>query len=228
MKLFACAALAAVALTITSCGPSRVIRPIREGDTRLQISTGVAPIPISENDFSNQGEYSVLALIFGTSASVVYGINEELSGWAAMYPAFLFFGNISGEIGAVGGLVQPKTEGFGLSISPRMHFSIQLARTYFGSGGEGALVLVPQIDLAGYYETKSARPFLGVSTYFPPLTGGGQMDFDERFIPSINLGVSLKSRKTEFMIELKGLFIPFQDQGYRMSGLGIGFSMMWL
>jgi hypothetical protein len=89
-------------------------------------------------------------------------------------------------------------------------------------------LFVPQIDLTSYYEFKKLRPFLGVSTYLPSLSGNNGFNLNDAFIPSINLGVYLKNRETELMIEFKGFVTRFGSEGHSLNAFGVGFAMTWL
>jgi hypothetical protein len=187
------ATLIALSCSLISCGPTRYIKPLEEGKTRLQVSSGVMPIGQSSGE---SGNLSFLAFLGGASVGVGHGITEDLTGWAAIYPGAFFTRAIYGEIGVLAGVLNPKAEGFGVSVSPRMHLSAQFADHPAGSG---VVNFMPQVDANIYYDFTKIRPHAGVSMLMP----FKQNDRSFRMTPTLQFGTTLKARSTDLILEFK-------------------------
>lgn len=215
----------AAACMMMSCGPSRFVRPLDEGRTRYQVSTGVFRFdPESSN--SSDGE-SIVSMISGASVGFGHGINDDLTAFTAIYPGFLFGGSLYLEMGAVAGILTPSGQGFGLSISPRTHFGLGFSEGLFRSSPEPIalqVVILPQLDLNVYYEMKSIRPFVGVGMFLP--FAGSDDKISVEMTPMLHAGLALKSRTNEITIELQTNVQTINEVGSRRVGdLGLSVSI---
>jgi hypothetical protein len=182
-------------------------------------------LAVSENDFGND-ETNYLAMLGGSSIAIANGVTEDLTAWVALYPAFIFGGTLYGEIGTVAGLLTPYSHGFGMSVSPRMHIGVGFAASIFDGGGrqEVETILLPQVDMNVYYESRSTRPYIGASMFLPFLGRNNKLNFETD--PSLQFGFTLKSRSTEMTFELKTNLQTIDDDGdFRRKLYGLSFSV---
>lgn len=187
-----------IACGLVSCGPSRFVRPIGEGESRFQASSGV--FRIEEENGSNEA-FPIIAMLSGASVGYGFGVTESLTAWTAFYPGFLFGGALYAEIGSVAGILTPSGKGFGLSVSPRTHLGLQFGEGLFGnSSRESQTIIIPQVDLNAYYEFQSTRPYVGVGMYLPLMGSKDKIDVDME--PMLHAGLALKSRSSEVSFEI--------------------------
>jgi hypothetical protein len=164
----------------------------------------------------------VLAFLGGTSLAVGHGITEDLTGWVAMYPAFLFAGSAYFEIGCVGGLINPRTEGLGLSLGPRMHTGFTIANGFSGNSRSARFFFMPQIDLNAYYEFERVRPHIGVSAFLPFIGMSQNREFT--IDPMLQAGLTLRSPRTDITLEIKTGMQTLDGSANALSGI-YGFSV---
>jgi hypothetical protein len=178
----------AVVLLLSSCAPSRFVKPLAKREQAVNLSLG-GPLIV----------YNSLTIPtpFLTGA-YGYGIDSTLTGFAALNITSAIYGNLQLELGFTKKLLKQKGYQPAISVSPVLNVIYR----------KDAFRLYPQIDINGYLELNKGRNlfYLGVSNWFDlaarRATGESQ-PYHWFFSPQI--GHTLQRRRWDLTLEAKVL-----------------------
>ncbi len=172
---------------VTSCAPSRFVKPLMKDEQAVNLSLG-GPV-ISYSDVP-------IPMPFLT-ATYGYGIDSTLTGFGALNVTSLFYGNVQVELGLTKQLLQQKRNIPGVSINPVANIIYR---------NKDASKIYPQIDINAFWDFNRNRNFiyLGLSNWFE-LSSKRVFDQEQekRWLISPMIGQTFVRKKWNYNIEVK-------------------------
>ncbi|GEO08359.1 hypothetical protein [Segetibacter aerophilus] len=176
-----------IIITITSCAPTRFVKPLAKKQQAVNLSLGGALISYSK---------LTIPMPFVT-ATYGYGIDSTLTGFGALNITSLVYGNAQVELGLTKQLLQQKGVWPGVSVSPVANIIYR---------NKDASKVYPQVDINAFWDYNNKRNFfyVGISNWFE-LAGKRVYDQEQEhhwlFNPMI--GETFVRNKWNYNIELK-------------------------
>ena len=183
-------------ILFASCNATRVIKPLEKGEKQLSAGLGGpgiiyagAPIPVPLK-----------------SISYAQGIDSNVTLSVGLHATSLAFGVLQSDISAGIRAYQSKTDRFGITATPGVHFLYGVHEYKFRS--------YPQLDALTwlqYSENKHHLVYGGVGTWFELLKkkAHGQIQSNE-LMPWITLGHQFNMERWSYMTEFK--YLGFQHE----------------
>ncbi|MEO6637056.1 MAG: hypothetical protein ABIN25_02195 [Ginsengibacter sp.] len=134
---------------ITSCAPTRFVKPLNKNEQAVNLSLG-GPV-IGFKDIS-------IPVPFVT-ATYGYGVDSALTAFGSLNVTSAFYGNAQIEIGIVKRIVQQHNSLPGISITPVANIIYR---------NKDASKVYPQVDINAYWDYNKGRNFFyaGLSNWF--------------------------------------------------------------
>ncbi len=215
--------IAACVFAISSCAPSRYVRPLEEGQKAITGNLGGPLIKFS-------GMTIPLPL---TAISLGYGLKDNLTIYGGVHTTALSFGVIQGDFGVVKEFIKPDTL---LKFKPG--FSMSYTTNLLVDTWEKNFKFWPQIDANLFWNFNLKRKdyfYLGVSNWFELAArrahGEPQLN---RWLFNPQAGITFDQPNWSYNVEAKYLAPNFSNQNIVVDyakpwgengGLGIYFSI---
>lgn len=134
---------------LTSCAPSRFVKPLAKGEQAINIATGGPVVTYSDIPIP-------VPLV---SATYGYGIDSSLTLFGGLNITSAFYGNAQVEAGVVKRIVQQQHSWPGVSVTPVANFIYR---------NKDASKFYPQLDVNAYWDYNKGRNFFyaGLSNWF--------------------------------------------------------------
>jgi len=185
-----------LAVLFASCNASRVVKPLDKGEKAVSASFGGPNIIYA-------GSPMPLPL---TSVAYAHGIDTGLTIAAGLHMTDLAFGVIHTDVVAGINAYKSKSENFGVTVSPGLHFLVDVHETNFRT--------YPQLDALcwwNYLEEKEHHFYGGIGTWIElnKAKAHGEVQTNE-LMPYLMLGHQFEWSK--WNLQLEGRFIGFQHK----------------
>jgi hypothetical protein len=173
---------------LTSCAPTRFVKPLDKGETAITAAFG-GPLILYDN--------TTIPMPL-TSLAVGHGFDSGLTGFAGFHTTALLFGVFQTDIGVVKQLLKQQGWIPGITVSPVANLMIDK--------WEGKFSFFPQLDANAYwnYPGKPHYVYIGISNWFDLNTTRSEGDPQTtHWFPIIQLGNTMVTRKWAYTLELK-------------------------
>lgn len=181
-----------VSLSLYSCAPSRLIKPINKGEKQINASLGGPLINYAG---------TTIPIPF-TSLTYAYGLEDNTTLYGSLHSTSLLFGVLQSEVGLVYQLKQPDSLKFyklGVSVSPSLNFMIDR--------WQGNFRFYPKYDFNIYSKWSKKRnhlAYLGFSNWFDFYENKAHNMKNQYFIiGNFHGGLMLNSGKWNHQLECK-------------------------
>lgn len=189
-----------VFVLLQNCAPSRIIKPLEEGEQAIAVSLGgpMAKVP----------GIGTIPVPF-TNLSYSRGWKHDITLTGSLYPTAALFGTYQFDLGLNYGFI--KQENWGMS-------STLLFNNAFDQW-QGNYKIWPNLDLNGYYELKKeSRSYLfygGLNNWFELSTRGAHnRDQNVHWILSPQVGIQLIKQKWSYLFEYKLIGPNLNNQNF--------------
>ncbi len=196
---FICIAVACI-LFLNNCAPSRVIKPLEEGEQEVSLSLGgpMAKVP----------GVATIPVPF-TNLSYARGWKHNLTLTGSIYPTAMLFGTYQFDLGLNYGLL--KKENWGISSTLLLNNAFDQWQLNYK--------IWPNIDLNGYYELKKEQTswlFYGGWNNWFELSASGAHDRPQNvhWIYSPQIGIKMIKQKWSYQLEYKLIGPNLNNQNF--------------
>lgn len=201
-------AFASLAVALSSCVPSRYVKPLEKGEVAASATLGGIL-------FKNFG--FPLPTPFAT-VGAGYGIKEDLTAYGGLNLTSLAFGNVQFDLGMTKSFLEPEGWRPGISVSP----SLNVVGS-FNNGG--AFRVWPALDVNAWWEYNEKGSFFyaGMAAWFE-LAGtranGAQQP--QHILPGVQLGHTFMGKSLDFTAEVKWSNFVTNNRDSASDWIGIG------
>lgn len=208
-KLHTFAVLLTLAILLSACSTSRLVRPLAKKEVAIGLDLG-GPII----DFA--GTKIPVPL---SSITAGYGIDSTFTVYGSLHTTDLAFRLFHLEAGVLKEMIKPQKGWIpGISLGASGHFMID--------GWEGNARFYPQFDVNFYWQyLKKHRHFfyLNWTSWFDFWTNKAHNEPNYRlYIPSFGIGHTFMTKKWRYTIEVKWLAPSINNQNITVDYNGIG------
>ncbi len=181
-----------VILVISSCAPTRVIKPLPKGEKTVGATFGGPLINFA----------GAIIPIPYTSAWGAYGIDSSTTAWAGLHTTSLAFADFQLDFGFTKNVYTSKSSYIpNISLTPALNFMHSFR------DAEGRLY--PELDINFYWDKPKHLYYLTFSNWFILSSEKAHGEkITQHWVPTINTGIMFKRPKTTYQLELRYL-APF-------------------
>ncbi|MFN6947043.1 MAG: hypothetical protein ACK4ND_19020 [Cytophagaceae bacterium] len=182
-------------ILVSSCAPTRIVKPLEKGEKSLAVSAGGPLVNIP----------GIVAPLPFTSVSGATGLRSDLSLYSGINTTSLLFGVLHTDVGILKELRKP--DGFlpGISIAPSINFMID--------HWEWNAKFYPQFDLNFYWHYINKKNFfyVGSSNWFEFSRSKAHGELlTQHWVPDVHLGHTFIIKKMGYTLEVRYL-APFNE-----------------
>ncbi len=193
MKIKVIAAITLIILFFASCAPTRIVKPIPQGERQVGASFGGPLIHFAG---------AVIPIPY-TSVWGAYGLDSLTTAWVSLHTTSLAFADLQTDFGFTRNLYASKNKYVpSISISPVINFMHAFR--------DAQSRIYPELDLNFYWETPKKLYYVTSANWFVINSFRAHNEPQpQHWIPTVNAGIFLnKNGKFNYQIELRYL-APF-------------------
>ncbi|MBL7917690.1 MAG: hypothetical protein JNM96_04785 [Bacteroidia bacterium] len=172
---------------LSSCTPSRIVKPLKKGEQNVSGSFGGPMIKFAG---------AVTPLPFST-IGYAYGVSNKITAFGGLHTTSLLFGNLQTDIGLCAEIFSKNK--FGISVTP----ALQTAVSY---KDVKSFRIWPSLDANFRYEIKPGYFYTGAHVWFETKnTRVHELKQEKHALPNLHLGFIKTNTKWNHQFELKYL-----------------------